>query len=115
MAVIPARFMLTLERHSLFPLVRSWVAVCGVFVVLGLVVLTASPELHQELHGHVGAHDEGCPVALFAGGVATPVALCVTDPVALPVPLVCPFVAEEIFLSSPRYLRRPERGPPALG
>ena len=94
---------------------RRVVAGGCVALVLALSVFAASPELHEHLHEATDTtHDESCPIVLFANGANVPLAAR-----AAPIPLptahqLAPFHAREIFLSSPRYLRQPERGPPSV-
>lgn len=110
---------LTQLRASLHRLL----AAAGVLLVLALSVFAASPTAHEWLHesGHAADHDhghaepseDGCAVVLFASGVSLPAA-----PAALTPPLtieggVSPVTAAEVYLIAPRYLRHPERGPPA--
>lgn len=85
-------------------------------LVFCLALLAASPAAHEWLHGEgVSGGDHQCAVVLFAAGVSLPLAQ---------VPVVPPSAewrpgheraAAEIFLLPPRYLRQPERGPPASG
>ena len=90
------------------------IAVGGAVLVLALTVFTASPALHEHLHDATHTHhDESCPIVLFASSADAPAA-----PLAAPAPLptaltLAPTIAREIFLSPPRYLRQPERGPPS--
>ena len=105
-------------------------AVAVVIGVLGL--LAVSPEAHAWLHGHDPvdtcrhshhAHestlpaplgeDEGCVVWLFAQGIDSGVAALVLDVRPAACAVDTPAAPEELRLSPPRYLRRPERGPPA--
>lgn len=91
-------------------------------LVLTLALLAVSPDLHERLHGgeHRHAHatdlgdDDGCVVQLFAHGITTPLALI---PVAPPAanwgtPAI---IQPRLYLSAPRYLHQPERGPPLIG
>lgn len=90
------------------------VAVGAAVLVLALTVFAASPALHEHLHDATHTHhDESCPIVLFASSADAPPA-----PLSAPIPplatrLLAPSIAREIFLSPPRYLRQPERGPPA--
>lgn len=94
---------------------RRLLAGSGVAVMLALTVFAASPTLHNWLHGEgdCGGSD-ACPVALLGQGLSLSAGITALPPVAhewaaAVVPLV-----EEISLVSPRYLRQPERGPPAV-
>ena len=92
---------------------RRLLAAGGIALVLLLSVLAVNPELHRFIHGDADAgHEDGCAVVLFAHGVSTPfdsAVLAVTPAqwIALSRP-----ESVEIFLTSPRYLHQPERGPP---
>lgn len=99
------------------------------WLVLGLTIVSASPEAHAFVHqpeqaassGHCD-HDHSaptesaehvCAVVLFSGGVDLPTA----DFLPLPAMALVPAAATEyapLFLPAPRYLRQPERGPPAV-
>ncbi len=82
-------------------------------LVFALTILAASPSAHDLLHKQDTARgDDRCAVVMFAGGVSLPF-----GPIEVVQPTVewrAPAAAhvEEIFVSSPRYLRQPERGPP---
>lgn len=118
-------------------------AASGAALVLALAVFSASPVAHAWLHAfaapatdtrchhHTAAEapsarpdatlppasldDHTCAVVLFASGVDLPVApFALTPPVLVPAG-VSPVAAAELHLLSPRYLRQPERGPPASG
>lgn len=101
---------------------RRFVAAGSAALVFALTVFAASPVAHSQLHEHSHSHpaktvkaDDQCAVVLFANGVVASL-----DPIQVPAPTsqvldFTPTTAEEIFLVSPRYLRQPERGPPALG
>ena len=95
-------------------LLRRLLAAGGAALVFALTVFAASPELHSLLHRATDtAHDDSCPVVLFAGSADVPVAVLAAPVPPLTSPLLAPAIAREIFLSPPRYLRQPERGPPA--
>ena len=91
---------------------RTLAAGCAV-LILTLGLLATSPSLHGKLHA--GPHatlDDGCAVALFATGVSVALPL-VTLPPAMGEGRERPGVtSQEVLLGSPRYLLRPERGPP---
>lgn len=82
-------------------------------LVLALTILAASPLTHDLVHKSDAPRvDDRCAVVLFAAGVSQPL-----EPITVPLPEIAwqvapAFSAEEIFLSSPRFLRLPERGPP---
>jgi len=88
--------------------------------VLFLTVLAVSPQLHLAFHGQhddcaaTNPSDEGCVVTLFAAGVTgAPAPLVVIAPA--PTPVRATFSPRsEIFVSPPRYLLQPERGPPSV-
>ena len=85
-------------------------------LVLALTVFAASPSAHDSLHANrTAAGDDGCAVVLFAGGVSLPLDPPVLQPPAAFAREVAHASAGEVFLVSPRYLRQPERGPPARG
>ena len=83
-------------------------------LVLALTIFAASPTLHEQLHDRTHTHhDESCAVVLFAGSADAPASpLAASAPLPIEHTLV-PTLAREIFLSLPRYLRQPERGPPS--
>ena len=92
---------------------RRLLAAGAIALVLLLSVLASNPELHRFIHGDTDTgHEDGCAVVLFAHGVSTPfdTAVLAATPAAWAT-LSRPETAE-IFLTSPRYLHQPERGPP---
>jgi hypothetical protein len=101
------------RRRSLADFFRRLLAGGLAALVFALTIFAASPVAHDLLHKQDAPRaDDRCAVVLFAGGVALPLG---------PIELVQPAAAwrapsasivEEIFVSSPRYLRQPERGPP---
>lgn len=96
------------------PLLRRLLAAAGAALLLLLTVAAASPALHHWLHAH-GAEgpSDNCAVVLFASGVtlaATAIAVAAPRPAWREQPRAA---VVELFLSAPRYLRQPERGPPA--
>jgi hypothetical protein len=107
--------------------IRPALATACAGLVLALTVFAASPVAHQWLHvskadagrtdaqhpAPKGSDVDGCAVVLFASGVALPVGPIAVTPPAEAVQGVSPVTAAEVFLVSPRYLRQPERGPPA--
>jgi hypothetical protein len=83
-------------------------------LVFALTIFAASPIAHQWLHADdVAQGDHDCAVVLFASGVSLPVGPIHVTPPQEAIGAVSPATAAEIFLVSPRYLRQPERGPPA--
>lgn len=99
-----------------------------VLVVLALAVLAVSPDAHAWLHAHernsrTAASDnpsnapdnDGCAITLYTHGITA----------ALDIPrLAAPkedwwqmpaAIQQALYLSVPRYLRQPERGPPVVG
>ncbi len=88
-------------------------------LVLALTIFAASPTAHEWIHSehdHAPVADlqgeHACAIVLFAGGVSLPLdAITVTGPLAFTL-AISPETAAEVHLVSPRYLRRPERGPP---
>lgn len=102
-----------LEQSSWNDFLRRTLAMGCAVLILTLGLFAASPLLHERLHvGTPVVADDGCAVALFATGVSVPA------PVLAPLPTVGewreppPAVSPEILLDAPRYLWRPERGPP---
>lgn len=103
------------HRTPLADFLRRLFAAGGAALVFALTVLAASPALHDLLHkASDTTHDDACPVVLFASSAIVP-----TGAVTAPLPPVVTtdplraVVAREIFVAPPRYLRLPERGPPA--
>lgn len=99
---------------------RRFIAALGVALVLLLGVAAVNPIVHAHLHDadHAG-HDNApaasphiCAVVLFASGVTFALAaIAVAAPQLVwrerPV-----LAAAKLYLTPPRYLRQPERGPP---
>lgn len=92
---------------------RRILAAGGIALVLLLSVLAANPELHQVFHsGANSSHDDGCAVVLFAQGVSAPFDSAVLAAVPAEWTVLIRAGISEIFVSSPRYLLLPGRGPP---
>ena len=99
---------------------RRLLALGAAALVLLLTVLAVSPQLHTSFHDHhddctaENTQDEGCVVTLFAAGVtAAPAPLVVVAPPTTH--LRAEFSPHsEIFVTPPRYLHQPERGPPLV-
>ncbi len=93
-------------------LLRRLFAAGAAALVLFLALASASPDLHAWMHDGTVDSDDHCAITQFSAGVT---------PNAPPLVVAAPPVAEteivaltqpELFLTSPRYLRQPERGPP---
>ena len=105
---------MTSKRLSFwFESLRRATAGAAVVLVFALGLFAASPELHGKLHASDQAADDGCAVVLFAGGVVLLAAAAALSPRLRLWPETVRTVAVELFVDSPRYLLRPERGPPA--
>jgi hypothetical protein len=93
---------------------RRLFAAAGIALVLLLGTATVAPTLHSWLHvdgGHDANHQ--CAVVLFASGVAlAATAIALVGP-TLEWGALFVASASELFLVTPRFLRQPERGPPA--
>jgi hypothetical protein len=109
-----------LAKSSTSPALRPFhrfIAAGAAALVLLLTILAVSPQLHAGLHAHGATNasvqtDDGCVISLFAGGVtAAPAAISLAAPTIAYVEIVFAPRAE-IFVSPPRYLLQPERGPP---
>jgi hypothetical protein len=115
------------RHHAPGSLHRVFATLCAV-LVLGLMVLAASPTAHNWLHSGTPPHtcsdhakskpvpapsEHDCAVVLFASGVDTPLAAITLSPPRLIARNVSPVTAAAFYLVSPRYLRQPERGPPS--
>ena len=109
------------------PFHRALAWVCAA-LVLGLAFVSASPGAHQWLHTFAEQHtcpdhvapqpdpvsdEHACAVVLYASGVDTPLAGCAVEAPWIATNRLAPVVVAEIWLIAPRYLRQPERGPPA--
>lgn len=101
-------------RHSCWSdRFRRLLAAGSAVVVFALGLFAASPVLHEQLHHHVDRTlEDGCAIALFASGVSLPLAATAVPPRIVEWREPRLVASPEIFLDSPRYLRRPERGPP---
>ena len=93
---------------------RRFTAGVSLALVFAVTVFAASPELHAKLHGGSLDHEDHCPVAVFAAGVTVPLGVAVAVPTAVEFRVPRALSAEDVFVSRPRYLRLPERGPPEL-
>lgn len=100
------------QHHSWSEFLHRLGAAGAAALVFALGLLAASPELHGLLHDTDS--DDGCAIVLFANGVSAPLGvIAVTPPESswIEQPLAS---ARDIFLTAPRYLRQPERGPPSV-
>lgn len=124
--------MSSARAHALPTPLRRFVAAACAALVFALTIFAASPVAHEWLHAVEKKHvcsehpapttppartnaDHDCAVVLFASGVELPVGPAALTPPCVLVRGVSPVTAAEFYLVSPRYLRQPERGPPALG
>lgn len=118
-------------RKSPTPLARIAAAIAAA-VVLVLGILSASPELHERLHGHhlgvitssapaAAAHgghtqpvddEDGCVVTLFSQGLLLPLALAVVALLGVMLPRAAFARVDREIPESPRYLRLPAQAPP---
>lgn len=103
--------------HPMAPiaLVRRIGAAWGVALLLLLSASAASPVLHHWFHADRGVDaNDNCAIILFASGVVlAATAIFATAPLAEWREIVRP-QPTRVFVRPPRYLRRPERGPPSL-
>jgi hypothetical protein len=113
--------------HSQPSLIARATASLAIGLVLTLAVLSASPELHERLHGHHAAatgaphregalsadeSDDGCIVTLFAQGVVLAlaiVALAFTGQMLRPGDFA---QFDRVIPEAPRYLHLPTQAPP---
>ena len=94
---------------------RRFLAAGAAVLVFALGVFSASPVLHDWLHAqHTTPASDACAVVLFADGVALTLAVQIPPPPVADWTEAHSPASIEIFLDSPRYLRQPERGPPAV-
>lgn len=92
---------------------RRLLAAGSIALVLLLSVLATDAGLHRRIHGQADAdHEDGCAVVLFAHGTSVPFDSAVLAATPGPWLAVDRPESAEIFLTSPRYLHQPERGPP---
>jgi hypothetical protein len=117
--------------HPLPSLLRRLLAAGGAALVFALGLMAVDPSLHALAHAH--PHDSGhagcphhhhadlpaddakehtCAVVLFAQGVALTAAAAAPEIRAVVWHKFFPVAVGEIFLTAPRYLLQPERGPP---
>ncbi len=81
--------------------------------IFALGLFAVSPSLHEQLHHHADSPQaDGCAIVLFAGGVSLPLDVTAEPPRSSEWREQPSVAAREVFVDSPRYLHRPERGPP---
>jgi hypothetical protein len=105
------------HHQSFFRFLHRVVATGSVALTLLLTILAASPQLHQHLHDSHGdadvAADDSCAVVLFGDGVS----LATGSPEVPEAPASwheqSARANTDVFVTRPRYLHRPERGPPS--
>lgn len=93
---------------------RRLIAAGGVALVLLLSVLAVSPELHERFHHHCDhdGNEDACAVVLYTHGVSAPFDTAVLAATPVEWHALGRATTAEIFLTSPRYLHLPGRGPP---
>ena len=104
----------TVSQHRLWDGGRRGIAAGAALLIFILGLFAVSPSLHERLHDEMDSTigPDHCAVALLATGI------CVAAPVMAPPPRVdswsefAPAIGTQVSLESPRYLLRPERGPP---
>jgi hypothetical protein len=114
-------------RQKRIPLPTRAAALLAVLLVAALTVLSASPELHQWVHGHgleaaPAAHprsggapdddDDGCVVTLFAQGLVLPVAMLALAFTGRVLRLIGFDSGDRPTAAHPRYLLLPSQAPP---
>jgi hypothetical protein len=83
-------------------------------MILGLLILAASPEIHVCIHNDASHEDHDCAVVLFAQGVTADLELPAITPPDENWSECLRVALSKISLKPPRYLHQPERGPPVL-
>ncbi len=103
-----------LNHFRYLEIFRRALAVGSILLVLALGVFAQNSSLHRQLHDATAtaATDDGCVIDLFAHGVSLAVAIHAAPPAIVDWQESRPVVTPEVFVNSPRYLLRPERGPP---
>jgi len=116
------------SRNS--PLTRTLASLAAALVAV-LTILTASPELHERLHGRgpgaagighqdagpcragqPGDDEDGCVVTLFAQGLVPPLALLALASMGQTLRLLDFTLRDRVAPAAPRYLRLPSQAPP---
>ena len=114
------------NRLHLLSTPRRVLAVALGWMVLGLTLASASPEVHALVHrsdpvadcdhphsAPAQPQEHVCAVVLFTGGVELAEAIFLPLPAETLAPVAAAAYAK-LCLPAPRYLRQPERGPPAV-
>ena len=113
------------------PSLRGILAVVSAMLVFMLGLLAVSPQIHAWLHGGAEAateahsrdsaatsdgagDDSGCAVHLYAQGITSGAILVAISPVDFSWSETYAEATESRLFSPPRYLLRPERGPPSV-
>ena len=104
----------TVSQHGWWDGGRRGIAAGAALLIFVLGLFAVSPSLHERLHDGIDSTmgPDHCAVALLTTGI------CVAAPVVAPAPHVefwsefVPVTGMQVSLESPRYLLRPERGPP---
>ena len=104
----------TVSQHGWWDVGRRGIAAGAAILIFILGLFAVSPSLHERLHDGLDSTTgpDHCAVALLATGI------CVAAPVMAPPPRVeswsefTPATWTQVSLETPRYLLRPERGPP---
>ena len=102
------------SQHGLWDRGRRGIAAGAALLIFILGLFAVSPSLHERLHDGMDSTlgPDHCAVALLTTGI------CVAVPVMAPPPRAdswsefAPAVWMQVSVESPRYLLRPERGPP---
>jgi hypothetical protein len=101
------------RQPSLLSFLHRALAAGSAALVFALGLFAASPLLHEHLHGDAGLPaGDTCAVALFANGISAPVAFDAAPPPPAEWQTAYTVTSPGFYLDSPRYLHRPERGPP---
>ena len=112
------------------PILTAAVALLAIGLVLGLTVLSASPDLHERIHGHdrkaptnqqdspaapkVAGDDDGCAVVLFGQGVVLALALLATARRPSPLRAAGTALFDRLAPEESHYLHLPTQAPPAV-
>ena len=101
------------SHHRLFWFFRRGLAASCAALILTLGLFAASPVLHQRLHHDADStNSDRCAIVLFMSGISMPSAVSAPPPPVGDWREHQPACPAKLYLGSPRYLLRPERGPP---